>query len=111
MTLIIDSNTFQDNSAVKTGSVLSVSDMKKSANLLILRDNIFLNNSCTQKGGVFSYQSVNLTVNAKNNIYTNNMALVSGGVGYTDGATLEYMETNGTYISISIMRWMFDITY
>ena len=91
--------TFQNNLASQSGLVFRSSYMRVNRNYLQLLNNTFLNNVCNDNGGLFSFVSVSYNISTRNNIYMNNQAKRSGGVGYIYKSEFLYLEDNGFYYS------------
>lgn len=97
---MLNNNAFKSNSAAGSGTVLAISHLKKSLNTIQLTNNTFIDNTCLQNGGVFSFSSAYIKIQAENNTYRNNAAKASGGVGFATGTDLLFAEENGTYIGM-----------
>ena len=91
--------TFRSTTSNELGTVISTSNMRSSMNYLQLINNTFENNNCLKHGGLFSFSTVKYTVTSIGNIYLNNRAKGSGGIGYLYISELWYSEKNGVYKS------------
>jgi len=99
ISMTISNCSFRNNFVSQSGVILSSNNMRTKMNNLQLLDNVFTNNTCNHKGGLFNFLSVFFDITSINNIYTHNRAGHSGGIGYTYRSELFYFEDNGYYYS------------
>ena len=89
--------TFNNNRAIQSGNIFSSESMRTNLNYLQMLNNTFSNNNCGSNGGLFNFVNVLYKISSIGNTYTNNKAILSGGIGYVYKSEIWYSEDNGYY--------------
>lgn len=81
------------------GTVIRALDMTHN-NILKLLNSIFEDNVSEMHGGLFYFKESQLNITSVGNIYRNNRAKGSGGIGYILHSNIWYWEHYANYIRI-----------
>ena len=97
---VITNCIIKDNYSKKSAVFLSFQNMGSGKNNLEIWMNVFKNNTSQNHGGLFQFISASFNLILKDNIYQDNRAGGSGGIGFISHSISKYVEENGYYLSI-----------